>query len=422
MARNLINAAHIKSMKPRPGCKLTKYHDGEGLYLWVYDDGKRNYKRWFFRYRLNGINKPEMLLGSWPDMQAAEAREKADEARALLKNGVDPVINRKAEKAAQQKRDANSFEIVAREWFAVQMADKADSHKDKVIASLEKDAFPFIGGRPLTDVTPVEMLEVLRRIESRGAVETAHRVMNRCSQVFRYGVATGRCTSDPTRDLRGALKPIKKGHFSATTDPATVGEILRACDSYHGSFIVTCALRLAPLLFTRPGEIRVAKWADVDFAAREWRFKVSKTKNSGVTDLIVPLSRQALAILEEVKKYAVNSPYVFPGANAIDRPISNVALIAALRRMGITGDEMTVHGWRATARTILEEVLQYPAHIIEHQLAHTVKGPLGRAYNRTTHIEARREMMQAWADFLDELKATDRPDIKALAQKYKYKS
>lgn len=412
-----LNPTQIKNLKPEPGKKVTRHYDGNGLFLFITPKGQ---KWWRFKFAFAG--KAGMLsLGTFPAVTLADARAKAEELKTMIKQGINPAINRKAEKAAQQRRDANSFEVVAREWFAVQMADKADSHKDKVIASLEKDAFPFIGGRPLTDVTPVEMLEVLRRIESRGAVETAHRVMNRCSQVFRYGVATGRCSSDPTRDLRGALKPIKKGHFSATTDPAAVGEILRACDSYHGSFVVTCALRLAPLLFTRPGEIRVAKWEDIDFAAREWRFKVSKTKNSGVTDLIVPLSRQALVILEEVKKYSVNSPYVFPGANAIDRPISNVALIAALRRMGITGDEMTVHGWRATARTILEEVLHYPAHIIEHQLAHTVKGPLGRAYNRTTHIEARREMMQAWADYLEGLKTADESSFKSLATKYRYR-
>lgn len=418
MARNLINAAHIKAMKPKPGCKLTKYHDGEGLYLWVYDDGAKNYKRWFFRFRINGVNKPEMLLGSWPDVQAAEARAKAEEARQLLKQGIDPAENRKATKAAERSKESNSFEVVAREWFAIKTAEMNEQHRSKVIASLEKDIFPFVGKKAVTDINAPELLALFRRVEDRGATETAHRILSRCSMIFRYGIQTGRCSSDPTRDLRGALKPInKKGHFAAVTEPAKVGGVLRACDNYHGSVVVSNALRLAPLVFCRPGELRKAEWKDFDLDAAEWRYKVSKTQ----TEHIVPLSRQALAILKDMQHYSGRGPYVFPAATSINRVMSNSAILAAFRRMGITAEEMTGHGWRATARTILDEVLRYPVEIIEHQLAHAVKDPLGRAYNRTTHIETRREMMQAWADFLDELKATDKPDIKALAQNYKYR-
>lgn len=209
MARNLINAAHIRLLKPRPGKKLTKYHDGEGLYLWVHDNGKKQYKRWFFRYRFEGINKPEILLGAWPSIQASEAREKAEEMRQLLKNGIDPAVNRKAEKSASVVRK-NSFEATAREWHAVKMADKSKVHKDRVLVSLEKDVFPYLGNRPIDEVTAPEVLTVLRRVENRGAIETAHRIMGRCSMVFRYAVATGRCVSDPTRDLKDALKPVVK--------------------------------------------------------------------------------------------------------------------------------------------------------------------------------------------------------------------
>jgi integrase len=395
MARNLINAAHIRLLKPRPGKKLTKYHDGEGLYLWVHDNGKKQYKRWFFRYRFEGINKPEILLGAWPSIRASEAREKAEEMRQLLKNGIDPAVNRKAEKSASVVRK-NSFEATAREWHAVKMADKSKVHKDRVLVSLEKDVFPYLGNRPIDEVTAPEVLTVLRRVENRGAIETAHRLMGRCSMVFRYAVATGRCVSDPTRDLKDALKPVVKKHLAAVIDPEEVGRLLRVIDEYQGSQIVRCALKFAPLVFVRPGELRQAEWADINLEAAEWSFTASKT-NQGH---IVPLSRQALEILKELQPLTGEGRYVFPGVSS-SRPMSNNAILAAFRRMGIGTDEMTGHGWRATARTLLDEVLKFPPHIIEQQLAHAVRDPLGRAYNRTTHLEDRHKMMQAWADYLD---------------------
>lgn len=338
MARNLINAAHIRLLKPRPGKKLTKYHDGEGLYLWVHDNGKKQYKRWFFRYRFEGINKPEILLGAWPSIQASEAREKAEEMRQLLKNGIDPAVNRKAEKSASVVRK-NSFEATAREWHAVKMADKSKVHKDRVLVSLEKDVFPYLGNRPIDEVTAPEVLTVLRRVENRGAIETAHRIMGRCSMVFRYAVATGRCVSDPTRDLKDALKPVVKKHLAAVIDPEEVGRLLRVIDEYQGSQIVRCALKFAPLVFVRPGELRQAEWADINLEAAEWSFTASKT-NQGH---IVPLSRQALEILKELQPLTGEGRYVFPGVSS-SRPMSNNAILAAFRRMGIGTDEMTGHG------------------------------------------------------------------------------
>jgi integrase len=399
MARNLINAAHIRFLKPRPGKKLTKYHDGEGLYLWVHDNGKKKYKRWFFRYRFEGVNKPEILLGAWPTLQASRAREKAEEIRQLLKNGIDPAAIRKAAKVSLANKK-NNFETTAREWHAVKMADKSKVHRDRVLVSLEKDVFPYLGNKPVDEITAPEILEVLRRVEKRGAIETAHRIRGRCSMVFRYAIAIGRATYDPARDLKDALKPVVKKHLAAVTDPEKVGQILRVIEEYRGSQIVRCALKFAPLVFVRPGEMRQAEWKDIDFDSAEWSFEVSKTNQAH----IVPLSRQALEILKELQPLTGEGRYVFPGISS-SRPMSNNAILAAFRRMGIGTDEMTGHGWRATARTLLDEVLKFPPHIIEQQLAHVVRDPLGRAYNRTKHLEDRRKMMQAWADYLDGLRS-----------------
>jgi integrase len=381
-----LNPAQIKNLKPEPGKKVTRHYDGNGLFLFITDKGQ---KWWRFKFSFAG--KEGMLsLGTFPAVSLKDARQQATECKDMIKQGINPAENRKATKAAERGKESNSFEILAREWFAVKTADLTAQHRGKVIASLEKDIFPFIGSKPATDIEAPELLTLLRRVEDRGATESAHRILSRCSMVFRYGIQTGRCLADPARDLRGALKPInKKGHHAATTDPAGVAAILQACDNYHGYFVVTCALR----------------------------YMVSKTK----TKHIVPLSRQALAILRELQKYSSDSPYVFPAATSKNRPMSNNAVLAAFRRMGITGDEMTGHGWRATARTILDEVLRFPIEFIEHQLAHTVKDPLGTAYNRATHIEARRAMMQTWADYLDELRASPNPDLKALREKYKYR-
>jgi integrase len=290
--------------------------------------------------------------------------------------------------------------VVAREWFAKYSATWAANHGDRIIRRFERDIFPWIGGRPIAEVTAPELLAVVRRIENRGALETAHRALGNCGQVFRYGVATGRAMRDPCGDLRGALAPVKGEHFAATTEPKRVAELLRAMDGYEGTLTVRCALRLAPLVFVRPGELRKAEWADIDLDAAEWRYTVTKTS----TPHIVPLSRQAVEILHELNPLTGRGRFVFPGARSNGRPMSDNAILAAMRRMGVGKDEMSGHGFRAVARTILDEVLGVRPDYIEHQLAHAVRDPNGRAYNRTAHLPERRKMMQQWADYLDKLK------------------
>ncbi len=381
----------------KPAEKPYKLFDERGLYLEVTPTGG---KWWRLKYRFSGKEK-RLSLGVYPDVSLKDARARRDEARKLLANGIDPSENRKVQKAVKQDRASNSFEVVAREWFAKHTPNWADHHSDRIIRRLERDIFPWIGGKPIADVTAPELLAVVRRIENRGALETAHRALGNCGQVFRYAVATGRAERDPSGDLRGALPPVKGEHFAATTEPKRVAEILRAMDGYEGTLTVRCALRLAPLVFVRPGELRKAEWSDIDLDAAEWRYTVTKTN----TPHIVPLARQAVAILRELHPLTGRGRFVFPGARSVERPMSDNAILAAMRRMGIGKDEMSGHGFRAVARTILDEVLGVRPDYIEHQLAHAVRDPNGRAYNRTAHLPERRKLMQQWADYLDKLKA-----------------
>ena len=331
----------------------------------------------------------------------SDARARRDAARKLLADGIDPSENRKAVKAAKVERSANSFEVVAREWYSKNAPNWAEHHADRIIRRFERDIFPWIGGRPIADVTAPELLAVVRRIESRGALETAHRALGNCGQAFRYAVATGRAMRDPSGDLRGALPPVKGEHFAAVTEPKQAAELLRTLDGYQGTFTVARALRLAPLVFVRPGELRKAEWVGIDLDSAEWRYTVTKTN----TAHIVPLATQAVAILRDLHALTGTGRFVFPGARSNRRPMSDNAILAAMRRMGIAKDEMSGHGFRAMARTILDEVLGVRPDLIEHQLAHAVRDPNGRAYNRTAHLVERRKMMQAWADYLDQLKA-----------------
>ncbi|MGH8474391.1 MAG: tyrosine-type recombinase/integrase [Methylococcales bacterium] len=275
-------------------------------------------------------------------------------------------------------------------------------HAARVLRRLELDVFPWLGDRPIGGLNAPELLTVLRRAEARGAVDTAHRVSGYCGQVFRYGLATGRCDRDISADLKGALPPEKGGHCTALTNPAKVGELLRAIHGYQGTLPVQCSLKLAPLVFVRPGELRQARWSDIDFDAAEWRFSVMKTD----INHIVPMSKQAVEILKELHPLTGHGVFVFPSARypCGDRPMSENAVLYAMRGLGIGRDEMTGHGFRAMARTILDEVLGVRVDLIEHQLAHAVRDPLGRAYNRTAHLPERREMMQKWADYLDRLR------------------
>lgn len=383
----------VRNIKATP--KQQKLSDERGLYLLVSPTGKY----WRFDYRFAGKRKT-LSMGVYPDTALKVARDRRDEARKLLALGIDPSENRRAIKHAQADRVANSFEVVAREWYARYSPNWAKTHAEKIIQRLERDVFPSLGARPVTDITAPELLTTMRRIEGRGALETAHRALSNCGQVFRYAVATGRAVRDPSGDLRGALPPYKRDHFAAITDPKRVGQLLREIDGYQGTFAVRCALRLAPLVFVRPGELRLAQWADVDLDAAEWRYTARKTD----TPHIVPLATQAIAILRELHAVTGHGQYLFPGGRSPKRPMSDNAILAALRRMGIPKEEMSGHGFRAMARTILDEVLGVRPDFIEHQLAHAVRDPNGRAYNRTAHLPERHKMMQLWADYLDKLK------------------
>ncbi len=390
-----LTDAAVRNAVPRD--KPYRLADSAGLYLEVSPAGG---KYWRFKYRFGGKEK-RLALGVYPAVGLKEARVRRDAARKLLADGIDPSAHRKVQKAATVERASNSFETVAREWFCKQAPAWAASHADKIMQRLEKNVFPWLGGRPIAEITAPELLTVLRRIEGRGALDTAHRAHQNCGQIFRYAVATGRAERDPSGDLRGALQPSKHENFAAITDPAKVGELLRAIDAFKGTFVVRCALLLAPLLFVRPGELRKAEWDGFDLDRAEWRYFVTKTK----TEHAVPLASQAVAVLRELADLTGGGRYVFPGRDP-KKSMSEAAVNAALRRMGYdTKTEMTGHGFRAMARTILHEELPIKPEVIEHQLAHKVPDALGTAYNRTRFIKERREMMQRWADYLDELKA-----------------
>jgi integrase len=375
------------------------HYDARGLSILVRPTGA---KVWRFKYRFNG--KANLLsLGRYPDVPLKLARERRDEARTLLASGVDPSAQRKSEAIAKRTAataTTDTFEFVAREWFAKFSGKWALSHSEKVIRRLERNLFPWIGSKPIADIEPTDVLACLTRIEKRTA-DTAHRAMQNASQVFRYAVATQRVKRDPTVDLRGALAPLTKNHFASITEPGEVGQLLRAIDGYIGMAATTAALKLAPLVFVRPGELRAARWADVDLDAAEWRYMVSKTK----TAHIVPLSTQAVSVLRDLAPLTGRDEYVFPSVRSIRRPLSENTINAALRRLGYDSNMMTGHGFRAMARTILDEQLGFRPDFIEHQLAHAVRDPNGRAYNRTAHLPERRKMMQAWADYLGELRA-----------------
>jgi integrase len=387
----------VKNAKP-DASRTLKLFDGGGLFLEITPVGS---KRWRLKYRYGGKEKL-ISLGLYPVVSLKYARESRDDAKRQLSKGIDPSARRKAEKEAVTLHGTDALEFVAREWLAQNQSNWVPSHTQRIQMRLANDVFPFLGKSMVSEITPPMILDVLRRIEAREAFETAHRVRTNLSQIFRYAIATSRMSSDPTRDLRGALRPVKSKHLAAVTEPGRVGDLLRIMDGYKGGAIVTTALKLAPLVFVRPGELRHAEWKDIDLEIAEWRFVVQKTK----TPHIVPLSRQAVAALRELYPYTGSGRFVFPSPRSKDRPMSENAVLAALRSLGIPKDEMCGHGFRAMARTILDEVLGVSPHLIEHQLAHSVRDALGRAYNRTKHLSERKEMMQKWGDYLDSLRGT----------------
>ncbi len=369
---------NIQIQKAAPAEKPIRMFDGGGLYLEISPTGG---KLWRFKYRFDGKEK-RLALGKYPEVSLASARKRREAARELIANAVDPSEERKAKRAERAARLENNFEAVAREWFEKNAPNWAATHADKIIKRLENDVFPWLGKRAIADIT-------------------AHRAHQNCGQVMRYAVATVRAVRDPSGDLRGSLPAPKHRHFAALTEPVQVAGLLRAMDAFEGTFTVQCALRLAPLVFVRPGELRKARWADIDLDKAEWRYVVSKTK----TDHLVPLSTQAVAILRDLHSKTGHREHVFPGRNP-RKPMSDMAVNAALRRLGYdTRTEITGHGFRAMARTILHQELNFAPELIEHQLAHRVPDSLGAAYNRTKFIEQRRAMMQSWSDYLDKLKA-----------------
>ena len=409
MSRHLIlSNATIKAIKNNdPRRRLS---DGDGLYLRLFVNGGSH--AWRFDYTFDG-RRNTLSLGTYPTTTLSAARQKAEEARRVVDRGVDPSQLRKAARAKiVERREAatraeaglppvDSFEAVAREWYEKNAPNWAATHSEKIIRRLERDVFPWIGKKPVASIRPADLLELLRRVESRGAIETTHRVQQNCGQVFRYAVATARAESDPSRDLRGALTPWKPEHYATLTDPREVGRLLRDIESYEGSFATKCAMKLAPMLFVRPGELRRAEWSELDLDKAEWRIPAAKMK--GRVMHIVPLAKQAVRILAELKPLTDRSAWVFPGVRTNGEPMSDNTINAALRRLGYDRTTLTAHGFRGMASTMLHEQ-GWASDVIERQLSHAERNSVKAAYNHAEHLPARRKMMQAWADYLDKLR------------------
>jgi len=388
----MLTNAVISAAKPRE--KPFKLPDGGGLYLLVTPTGKR---WWRLRFRVNG--KERMLsLGVFPEVKLAEARELRDEARRDLRKGVDPSAKRRIERLA----GGDTFEAIAREWFEKFSTTWAPGYSSKVIRRLEICVFPWIGSTPISQIKAPDLLACLRRVEARGKLGTAHRALQVCGRVFRYAVATGRAEHDPSGDLRGALPPKQEKHHASFTDPTSLAGLLRAIDSYDGSNVVRQALRLAPMVFVRPGELRAAEWKEFNLYAGEWRIGAERMKMR--VQHVVPLSRQAIAILREMKPVTGSGRFVFPSPRTAKRPLSDNGMLAALRRMGFEQGVLTVHGFRSTASTLLNEQGWHP-DAIERQLAHSERDGVRAAYNYAEYLPERRKMMQFWSDYLDNLRA-----------------
>jgi integrase len=384
---------NLKVQKAKPQTKQYKLSDERGMYLLVHPNGG---KYWRFDYRFEGRRKT-LAIGAHPEVSLKEARKRRDRARSDIEDGIDP--------SGQQNRkaaiDDDSFETVAREWHEKYRSQWTEGHASTTLRRLEANLLPWLGKRPLGAIEPPELLRSLRRVENRGAVETAHRIQQIASRIFRYGVATGRCSRDPTLDLKGALPPKRSEHFPTITDPKKIGALLRAVDDYQGFFITRIALQIAPLVFVRPGELRHAEWVEIQLDSAEWRIPAAKMKMK--RDHIVPLSTQVVTIFEEIQPLTGNGRYVFPSSLPTGRPMSENTVNAALRRLGYTKEEMTGHGFRSMASTLLNESGWTP-DAIERQLAHVEGNSVRAAYNYAEHLEERRRMMQWWADYLDSLK------------------
>ena len=392
-----LTDTYFKNLKPN-GSKLgKKYSDEQGLYLHVKEAGKY----WRMNYRHLGKQRT-LALGVYPAVSLAKARQRRDKARELLADGIDPMAAKRKEKQTKMAEAANTFEAVARAWLSTTAADRNTNTTKKIEKWLAHDVYPYLGAMPISNIGPRDVLAALRHMEARGALESVQRVKQHIGQVFRYAIASGSAERDPTPDLKGALTKATPNHFAAITEPKRAGELLRSIFDYNGHPYTMAALKLSPLLFVRPGELRHAEWTEIDWGAAEWRIPKSKMKMN--QDHIVPLSTQAVDILRSVHRISGHGQYVFPSMRTGEKPMSENTINAALRGMGYSQQDHTAHGFRAMARTILDEVLEERVDLIEHQLAHAVRDTNGRAYNRTAHLPARREMMQRWADYLDKLR------------------
>ena len=375
-----------------------------GLYLEISPAGS---KRWFWKYRKDG-KEGRMALGSYPDVGPKDARKARDAAKLQKSEGRDPVQVRKVEKLKALTPAGDTFKATAEEWYAMKLDSWSSHYAIREKRNLEKDLFPFLGQRHIGEIEAPELLAVVRRVEERGALDVAHRVLTTAGQVWRYAVATGRAARDVSADIKGALKPHHGKHFAAITDPVKLGELIRIIRGYQGGPIVRAALQLAPMLFQRPGELRAAAWAEFDLDAASWTIPAARMKRrvdgkKNGDPHLVPLPTQAVELLQKLKPLTGHGTLLFPGERSHDRPISDNTLRAALLTLGYGPDVQSVHGFRATARTILAEVLNFDPLVIEAQLAHAVKDANGRSYNRTTYLKHRATMMQQWADYLDKL-------------------
>ena len=400
----MLTDSQCKNAKCPADKARARLTDAGGLYLEVSPAGS---KRWFWKYR-NGGKEFRLALGSYPSVGLTAARRARDAARLQRAEGADPIQAKKVQKLKASNPAGDSFKVVALEWFEKQEPLWSEAYAVRTKRQFERDLFPWLGERRLADIEPVELLAALRKVEERGAVETANRDLDLARQVWRYGVSTGRVNRDMTADLKGALSPYRGKHFAAITEPVRLGELLRAIKGYKGGPIVRAALQLAPILFQRPGELRGATWSEMDLEAALWtipaaRMKRGKDGKENGQPHLVPLPTQAVRILEVLKPYTESTGLVFPGERQRSKPISENSVRTALIAMGYTADIQTWHGFRATARTILAEILEFDPLVIEAQLAHSVRDANGRAYNRTTYLKQRQEMMQRWADYLDKL-------------------
>ena len=391
-----LTAVQVQNAKPKDS--MYKMFDGGGLFLQVNPSGG---KYWKMKYRKADGKEGLLTFGGYPEISLEQARRMRDEARAQRASGLDPGILRQEEKAERRTRASNTFEAVSREWMEVHATKvKAQTlHIYRVL--LEKSVFPLIGKRPIAEMKAPDFLALLRRLEEQKQLYSVKRISIVCGMIMRFAVAAGKAEADPTPALRGSLKAHKTKHLAAMTDPKQVGRLLRTIDAYPGSFVVSTALKIAPYVFVRPGELQHARWEDIDFDACEWRYTTSKTN----TPHIVPLVPQVMKLLQELYAFTGNGEWVFPSQRQKGGPMGKTSMLAALRSMGIRDEEMTPHGFRAMARTLLDEVLGERYELIEHQLAHMVRDPNGRAYNRTVHLAERRRMMERWAQYLDELRA-----------------